>query len=83
MASYLRHLTDRLAERAMSLGLRVLPLARRAPHILGIRIPGVMPQASCMRLPPRVSISDTASACCVQAQIPGAVRKIRTASTTC
>ena len=43
VAGYLRHLTDRLADHAMSLGLEILPAERRAPHILGVRIPGGMP----------------------------------------
>jgi len=43
VAGHLRHLTDRLAQHAASLGLDVLRPDRRAPHILGIRIPGGMP----------------------------------------
>ena len=39
----LRHLTDRMAQHASSLGLNVLPAHRRAPHILGVHIPGGMP----------------------------------------
>jgi selenocysteine lyase/cysteine desulfurase len=39
----LRGLTDRLAEGAAKLGLTVLPRPLRAPHILGLRIPGGMP----------------------------------------
>lgn len=39
----LRHLTDRLAEDAATLGIPVLPRRLRAPHILGLRIPGGMP----------------------------------------
>jgi selenocysteine lyase/cysteine desulfurase len=39
----LRGLTDRLAEGAAGLGLAVLPRPLRAPHILGLRIPGGMP----------------------------------------
>ncbi|RKK03998.1 aminotransferase class V-fold PLP-dependent enzyme [Pseudoroseomonas wenyumeiae] len=39
----LRSLTDRLAEDAMALGIPALPRALRAPHILGLRIPGGMP----------------------------------------
>ncbi len=43
VAARLRQLTDRLARHASSLGLEVLPAERRAPHILGIRLPGGMP----------------------------------------
>jgi selenocysteine lyase/cysteine desulfurase len=39
----LRGLTDRLAEDASALGLEVLPARLRAPHILGLRLPGGMP----------------------------------------
>ncbi|MBC9179469.1 aminotransferase class V-fold PLP-dependent enzyme [Pseudoroseomonas ludipueritiae] len=39
----LRQLTDRLAQGAVALGIPVLPHALRAPHILGLRIPGGMP----------------------------------------
>lgn len=43
VAGHLRGVTDRLAQHAASLGLDVLPPERRAPHILGVRIPGRMP----------------------------------------
>ncbi len=43
VAVRLRRLTDRLAQHASSLGLEVLPAEQRAPHILGVRIPGGMP----------------------------------------
>lgn len=43
VAGRLRGLTDRLARHAASLGLEVLPPNRRAPHILGVRLPGGMP----------------------------------------
>lgn len=43
VAEHLRHLTDRLAQHASSLGLDVLPAELRTPHILGVRIPGGMP----------------------------------------
>ena len=43
VADRLRGLTDRLARHASRLGLDVLPAERRAPHILGVRIPGGMP----------------------------------------
>ena len=43
VAEHLRHLTDRLAQHASSLELDVLPTERRAPHILGVRVPGGMP----------------------------------------
>jgi selenocysteine lyase/cysteine desulfurase len=39
----LRGLTDRLAEGAASLGIPVPPRRLRAPHILGLRLPGGMP----------------------------------------
>jgi selenocysteine lyase/cysteine desulfurase len=39
----LRALTDRLADGAAALDIPSLPRARRAPHILGLRIPGGMP----------------------------------------
>jgi selenocysteine lyase/cysteine desulfurase len=40
----LRGLTDRLAEGAASLGIPVPPRRLRAPHILGLRLPGDMPE---------------------------------------
>jgi len=43
IADRLRHLTDRLAQHAASLGLEVLLAKRREPHILGVRIPGGLP----------------------------------------
>lgn len=43
IADRLGQLTDRLAQHASSLGLDVLPAERRAPHILGVRIPGGLP----------------------------------------
>ncbi|MDE2335572.1 MAG: aminotransferase class V-fold PLP-dependent enzyme [Rhodospirillales bacterium] len=42
VAARLRGLTDTLAEAARGLGLDVLPRERRAPHILGLRLPGGM-----------------------------------------
>ncbi len=42
IAARLRALTDRLAEVAGGLGLGVLPRGLRAPHILGLRLPGGM-----------------------------------------
>ncbi len=42
IAARLRALTDALAGVARGLGLEVLPDARRAPHILGVRLPGGM-----------------------------------------
>lgn len=42
IAARLRVLTDALAEVASGLGLGVLPRERRAPHILGVRLPGGM-----------------------------------------
>lgn len=43
VAEHLRHVTNRLAQHASSLGLEVLPAELRAPHILGVRILGGMP----------------------------------------
>ena len=43
VAAHLRLLTDRLARDAAALGLEVLPPHLRAPHILGVRLPGGMP----------------------------------------
>jgi len=43
VAARLRALTDRLAEGAQALGLPVAPRALRAPHILGLRVPGGLP----------------------------------------
>jgi selenocysteine lyase/cysteine desulfurase len=43
VADHLRQLTDRLAQHAVSFGLDILPTELRAPHILGVRIPGGMP----------------------------------------
>jgi selenocysteine lyase/cysteine desulfurase len=40
IAARLRVLTDALAEAMAALGLAVLPRERRAPHILGVRLPG-------------------------------------------
>lgn len=42
IAARLRMLTDALAEVASGLGLGVLPREQRAPHILGLRLPGGM-----------------------------------------
>lgn len=42
IAARLRMLTDMLAEVASGLGLGVLPRELRAPHILGLRLPGGM-----------------------------------------
>ncbi len=42
IAARLRTLTDALAEVASGLGLAVLPRDLRAPHILGLRLPGGM-----------------------------------------
>jgi selenocysteine lyase/cysteine desulfurase len=42
IAARLRVLTDALAEVASGLGLGVLPREHRAPHILGVRLPGGM-----------------------------------------
>ena len=39
----LRALTDRLAERLEAMGLTCPPRHRRAPHILGLRLPGGLP----------------------------------------
>lgn len=39
----LRELTDRLAAGLEALGLPVMPRALRAPHILGLRLPGGLP----------------------------------------
>ena len=44
VAARLRALTDRLAEGAAELGLGVPPRALRAPHILGLRWPGGVPE---------------------------------------
>ncbi|MFC0407551.1 aminotransferase class V-fold PLP-dependent enzyme [Roseomonas elaeocarpi] len=43
VAAHLRRFTDQLARDAVALGLEVLPPHLRAPHILGVRIPGGMP----------------------------------------
>ncbi|HEX3346759.1 MAG TPA: aminotransferase class V-fold PLP-dependent enzyme [Acetobacteraceae bacterium] len=43
ISARLRLLTDLLADRAQGLGLAVAPRDLRAPHILGVRIPGGLP----------------------------------------
>ena len=43
VAARLRALTDRLAAEAWSLGLTAAPCDLRAPHILGLRLPGGLP----------------------------------------
>lgn len=49
----LRGLTDRLAEGTEALGMIVPPRALRAPHILGLRIPGGVPAGLVERLKAR------------------------------
>jgi selenocysteine lyase/cysteine desulfurase len=44
VAARLRFLTDALADEAEAAGLEVVPRRFRAPHILGARIPGGMPE---------------------------------------
>ncbi|MCJ2013358.1 aminotransferase class V-fold PLP-dependent enzyme [Methylobacterium sp. J-076] len=39
----LAYLTDRLAEGCAALGLAVPPQGRRVPHVLGVRVPGGLP----------------------------------------
>ncbi|GJE42327.1 hypothetical protein [Methylobacterium soli] len=48
VAARLRALTDRLAEGAAALGMA--PRAGRAPHILGLRWPGGIPEGRVARL---------------------------------
>ena len=43
VAARLRALTDQLAEGAEALGLTAAPRALRSPHILGLRVPGGLP----------------------------------------
>ncbi|MHA1523336.1 MAG: aminotransferase class V-fold PLP-dependent enzyme [Alphaproteobacteria bacterium] len=45
IAATLGHRTNAIATRAASLGLRVLPAAFRAPHFLGLRFGGPVPEA--------------------------------------
>lgn len=50
VAARLRALTDQLAEGAASMGLPVPPRALRSPHILGLRVPGGLPEGLIGRL---------------------------------
>ncbi len=50
VAARLRALTDQLAEGAASMGLSVAPRALRSPHILGLRVPGGLPEGLIGRL---------------------------------
>ena len=50
IAETLRSITDRIADQARDLGLAVLPAAVRAPHLLGIAVPGAVPGEVSARL---------------------------------
>ncbi len=50
VAARLRGLTDLLAEGAAALGLPVPPRRLRSPHILGLRVPGGLPEGLIARL---------------------------------
>lgn len=79
----LRALTDRLAAEAAALGLTVAPPHQRAPHILGLRLPGGLPpgiveclsqtrvyvsvRSGALRISPHVWVSDHDIAGCLSA----------------
>lgn len=48
--STIRTRTERMADRAMALGIRTLPAAHRAGHYLGLRFPGGVPEGLADRL---------------------------------
>lgn len=50
IAARLRGLTDLLAEGAAAMGLAVPPRGLRSPHILGLRVPGGLPEGMMARL---------------------------------